>query len=166
MAKSDNKSQVLGDDPLAWLNAGKGSGKKAVKKKSAPKKKVTSKKKATSKAKSEKDKPKKGIKTKSAKPDKVEAAVVEEISQLVLESSLVINKASDFHEILKKLSATGQDVEIDASKVEIIDSAILQLILSFIISLKDKGVKLSWHKPTENLLNKASVLGLTEDLGL
>lgn len=166
VAKSDNKSQVLGDDPLAWLNAGKASGKKVVKKKSVTKKKAASKKKGISKAKTENDKSKKETKTKSIESAKVGTAAVKKTSRLELESSLVINKANDFHETLKKLSANGQDVEIDASKVEIIDSAILQLILSFIISLKNKGLKSSWHKPTENLLDKASVLGLTDDLGL
>ena len=75
-----------------------------------------------------------------------------------------------FMELIKLVSGNKIDsqnaVEIDASKVEIIDTAILQLLFSFVLSLKEKNVKLSWYKPTEGLLNKASILGLTEQLGL
>lgn len=155
MGKSDDKSQVLGDDPLAWLNAGADADKKAAKKK------ISTKKKQAKNTKPATAKPRKKPKVK-----KSEAAVAKAPSRLELESSLVINKASDIFETLKKLDASGQTVEIDASKVEIIDSAILQLLFAFALSLKEKDVKLSWYKPTESLLNKASILGLTEQLGL
>jgi anti-anti-sigma regulatory factor len=152
VGKSDDKSQVLGDDPLAWLNAGASADKKTVKKKISTKKKT---------AKKAKPKPKK------VKPsNEPKAEVAKASNRLELEPSLVINKASDIFEALKKLDVSGQAVEIDASKVEIIDSAILQLLFAFVLSLKEKGVKLSWYKPTEGLLNKASILGLTEQLGL
>ena len=161
MGKSDKKNQVLGDDPLAWLNAGADTDKKAVKKKAAPKKK------ATRKSKPGKAKPKNdGEAKKPNKEKKVEAKTDDGTNRLVLESSLVINKASEFYESLKKMAASGQDVEIDASKVEVIDSAILQLLFAFVLSLKESGNNFSWHKPTESLLNKASILGLTEQLGL
>ncbi|MDH3342089.1 MAG: STAS domain-containing protein [Gammaproteobacteria bacterium] len=155
VGKSDDKSQVLGDDPLAWLNAGGDSAKKTAEKK------VSNKKKKVKKAASKKAKPKNDTKPKEPKVEAVSSS-----NRLELESSLVINKASDIFESLKQLDTTGSAIEIDASKVEIIDSAILQLLFSFVLSLKEKGVKLVWHKPTESLLNKASILGLTDQLGL
>lgn len=158
MAKSDKKNQALGDDPLAWLNAGSAADKKTGKKKSA------SNKKAEKKAKSGKSKANKEVK--EAKPDNATENSAKTSNRLVLESSLVINKAADFYEILNKLVASGEAIEIDASKVEIIDSAILQLIFAFALTLKENNIKLSWHKPTDNLLSKASILGLTEQLGL
>ncbi len=159
MGKSDNKSQVLGDDPLAWLNAGSSTDKKTDKKK-ASKKKVAKKAKP-GKASSKKDAPKKETKAKKLKAD------LDNVSdQFVLESSLVINKASDVYETLKKFSENKQSVEIDASKVENIDSAILQLLVAFSLDLKKNDIKLSWHEPTEGLKEKATILGLTESLGL
>lgn len=161
MGKSDDKSQVLGDDPLAWLNAGSSTDKKTDKKK-ASKKKVTKKaKKVAKKAKPKKDTLRKKAKTKKLKTD------LDNVSdQFVLESSLVINKASDVYESLKKFSENKQSIEIDASKVENIDSAILQLLVAFALDLKKNDIKLSWHGPTEGLKEKATILGLTKSLGL
>ena len=156
MGKNNDKSKALGDDPLAWLNAGADVSKKTAKKKTASKKKKTSKKPVA------KTKPKSADKT--AKPETDDAG--KSSNRIELESSLVINKASKIFESLKKLDASGKTIEIDASKVEIIDSAILQLLFAFVLSLKEKNIKWSWYKPTESLLNKASILGLTERLGL
>ena len=151
MGKTDNKSKALGDDPLAWLN----NDNKSVKKKPAEKKK---------KVKAEKVKPKK----ENAKKKQKTKAEVKSVSnnKLILESSMVINNAAEFYKTLTEYTVNDQAVEIDASKVEIIDSAMLQLIFAFSLSLKEKGVKLSWYKPTESLLNKSSILGLSEQLGL
>ena len=155
MGKSDNKSRVLGDDPLAWLNAD--ADKKPSKKKLTPKKKRVPKVKAD-KVKADK------VKADKVKADKVkaDAEVKGEKNRLVLESSLVINKANDIYESLKKLEGKGQEIEIDVSKVESIDTAILQLLCVFVLRIKEDNIKLSWHKPTEVLLNKASTLGLSK----
>lgn len=183
MGKSDNKSDVLGDDPLAWLNADSSANKKASDKKLNPKKKKTqktspnktgAKKSVTKKVAAKKASAKKVVSKKTTdkvvKSKKTEAVKTPandaKVNQFELDSSLVINKAGKVYESLKKLELAGKDVEIDASKVEVIDSAILQLFFAFVLSLKEKNIKLSWHKPTEGLLNKASVLGLTKHLGL
>ena len=170
MGKSDNKSQVLGDDPLAWLSAGsdtaKKSGKKSDKKKSVTKKTAVKKTSAKTKTKTKTKASKQAEPDKQVEADKPKSNQGKKLNQLVLESSMVINKAGDFYESLKKLDTSGQAIEIDASKVEIIDSAILQLLFAFALSLKEKNIKLSWKEPTENLLNKASILGLTEKLEL
>jgi anti-anti-sigma regulatory factor len=173
VSKNDDKSRVLGDDPLAWLSAGTGIDKKVVKNPEKELEKKTDVHQPTTKN-NKKAQPKK--KSKIVQPKKIEppkvnveqarVKVEEKSNRLVLESSLVINKASDFYESLKKLSASGQAIEIDASKVEIIDSAILQLLFAFVLSLKANGTSLSWYKPSEGILNKASILGLTEHLGL
>jgi anti-anti-sigma regulatory factor len=160
VGKSDKKNQALGDDPLAWLNAGSAADKKTEKKKPA------SEKKAGKKDKSGKPKSKPNKESKAKKHDNAATDSGKASNQLVLESSMVINKAADFSEVLKKMASSGKAIEIDASKVEIIDSAILQLVFAFVLNLKENDIKFSWHKPTENLLNKASILGLTEQLGL
>ena len=158
MGKSDNKSRVLGDDPLAWLNAD--VNKKASKKKLSPKKKKVQ------KVKTEKVKAEKVKAEKKSKKTKSEVDTGDSINRLVLESSLIINNANDVYEALKKLEGAGQEIEIDASKIENIDSAILQLLYAFVLKIKASDMKLSWYKPTEVLLNKASTLGLLKQLGL
>jgi ABC-type transporter Mla MlaB component len=167
VSKSDGKSRALGDDPLAWLSSGTRAAKKTETKPGI--KEVTGKnkknKKAKLKNKSKTEQPQK-IEQPKVNAEQAEVKVGGELNRLVLESSLVINKASDVYESLKKLSSSGDAIEIDASKVEIIDSASLQLLLAFVLSLKEKGVSLSWHKPSEGMLNKASILGLTKHLGL
>ncbi|MCW8923623.1 MAG: STAS domain-containing protein [Gammaproteobacteria bacterium] len=157
----------MGDDPLAWLNAGADTAKKPEKKKAATKKK-TAKKARPAKEKPVKDKPKKQAKANKpeAKSEQAKTESAKASNRLELDSSLVINKASDIYEQLKSVDTSGQSIEIDASKVEAIDTAILQLIFAFALNLKEKDIKLSWYKPTEGLLNKASILGLTEQLGL
>lgn len=184
MGKSDNKSRALGDDPLAWLNADADASKNTSKKK-AVKKKPSPKTKKPQKTKPEKNKPektdpkkvspKKSITKKSSpkkasidkknKTAKATANTGSSTKKFVLESSLIINNASDIYESLKKLVTSGQDIEIDASKVEAIDSAILQLFYSFVLNLKGKNIKLSWYKPTKVVLDKASTLGLSKQLG-
>ncbi|MDT8453100.1 MAG: STAS domain-containing protein [Gammaproteobacteria bacterium] len=152
MGKRDNKHRALGDDPLAWLSAGTNAAKKPGKKKASSKKKPE----------------KRSAPEKSGDKESLVSAEVkiEASKRLVLESSLVINNANGFYESLKELAAGEQTIEIDASKVEIIDSAILQLLVAFVLDLSEKDIPLSWHQPSENLLNKASILGLTEKLGL
>lgn len=152
MGKRDSKHRALGDDPLAWLSAGTAEAKKPGEKQASSKKKP--KKKSTPEKSGDK-----------ASPVSAEAKIAAS-NRLVLESSLVINNASEFYESLKELAVGEQTIEIDASKVEIIDSAILQLLFAFMLDLSEKDIPLSWHKPSENLLHKASILGLTENLGL
>ena len=163
MGNSKDKSTALGDDPLAWLNAGSDSDKKAEKK--TEKKTVVSEKKADQKTVQKKATAKKAGKEKKADNTAATKAEVE-LNRLVLESSMVINKAGDFYQSLKKSLTGGKSIEIDASQVEIIDSAIMQLLFAFVLQLKEKDISYSWHKPSDNLLNKASILGLTEKLGL
>lgn len=158
MGKRDNKHRALGDDPLAWLSAGTDSAKKPGKKKTSSKSKG-----------SKKAEPEKQVRAEKPMPDEVKSETKPDSrssNRLVLESSLVINNASEFYESLKEFAAGEQTIEIDASKVEIIDSAILQLLFAFVLDLREKDIPVSWHKPTENLLNKASILGLTEKIGL
>ena len=110
MGKSDNKSRALGDDPLAWLNAEADANKKTSKKKLSPKTKKPQKTKPE-KNKSEKASPKKAITKKSSpkkagsekknKTAKATANTGSSTKQFVLESSLIINNASDIYESLK-----------------------------------------------------------------
>ena len=173
MSKSDDKSRALGDDPLAWLSAGTSAAKQPENKagKKEPGAKNKSGKKAKSKKKNKIEQP--ALKVEQVQdeppsvnldPPKVEAE--KKSNRLVLESSLVINKASDIYESLKNISISSDAVEIDASNVEVVDSASLQLLFAFVLNLKERGISWSWYKPSEGMLNKASILGLTEQLGL
>jgi len=58
------------------------------------------------------------------------------------------------------------DVVIDASGVNMIDTAMLQLLTVFVTKLKNEGLKVIWKNPSEELINRATLLDLQKQLGL
>jgi len=66
----------------------------------------------------------------------------------------------------KTLSKDATQVEVNADKVERIDSAGIQLLLSFIAAVKEAGKEVHLLKPSDELLAAAEMLGTTELLGL
>ena len=85
---------------------------------------------------------------------------------VILEPVLVIKDAEKTHALLKELIEKKQDIIIDASAIEMIDTAILQLLLSFTIKLRSLNIKASWLNPSAEILSRAHTLGLTEEIGL
>ena len=85
---------------------------------------------------------------------------------LMLDSVLVINNAEKIHIQLKELLKKKQGIIIDASAIEMIDTAIFQLLLSFIIKLHSLNIKVSWLNPSAEILSRAHTLGLIEEIGL
>lgn len=85
---------------------------------------------------------------------------------LALDSALVINNADAFYDLLEKYIDKQQDISIDASAVEIIDTAILQLLLAFVLKLQSLNIKVRWTNPSKEIRGRAATLGLLEVLGL
>ena len=85
---------------------------------------------------------------------------------LVLNPMSIINEAKSLHERLLKLSESAETVTIDVSKVETIDTAVFQLLLSFVSTMNKKNVKIIWHEPSEQFMERASLLNLIDDLYL
>ena len=84
----------------------------------------------------------------------------------VLDSVLVINNAHTMHGQFMALINAKRNVVIDASSVEMVDTSILQLLLAFVIKLHAEDLKVTWMNPSNELLNRAEILDLSEKLGL
>jgi anti-anti-sigma regulatory factor len=143
--------------------------KKSVKKKvrvSAKKARPTVKKKKVTKKKPRtvKNTPAKPAeKNRSTKPT---TAKKESNLSLILDSVLVINDAKSLMQKINQLVESNDDISIDASAVEMIDTAILQLLLAATIKIRSSENKINWINPSDKFISNASLLGLTESLGI
>ncbi len=159
MAKRKTKSSALGDDPLAWIAGADEAKENAVKK-------TKSKKAKSKKAKSKKAKSKK-TKVKTNRKSKVrEEKIKTDETRLVLDSIITVNDAQTMYTQLNSLLELKQDITIDASAVEMLDTAILQLLLAFVNKIKAQNRVVVWSKPSEEMINRATTLNLQAGLGL
>lgn len=113
---------------------------KVVKKKSSPKKPVE--------------------KTNPAKPKKTKKQI------LILDAVLVINNAKALSQDFEKLIKNDNDITVDASAVEMIDTAILQLLLTITIKVESSNHQVHWINPSTKFISNASLLGLSKSFGL
>jgi len=149
MVKRKTKSSALGDDPLAWIAGDDEAKGKAIKKaKNKKTKRMKAKAKTNQKNKTQKRK---------VKADK---------TRLVLDSIITINDAQTMYTHLNSLLELKQDITIDASAVEMLDTAILQLLLAFVNKIKAQNRQVVWTKPSEEMVNRATTLNLQVGLGL
>ena len=124
---------------------------KAARKKTSPAKPVTKKKASPAKP---------VTKKKAVKPEHIKEQM------LKLDPVLVINNAKSLSQDFSLLINSNQDINIDASAVEMIDTAILQLLLTITIKLRSTNHKVRWINPSAIFISNASLLGLTESFGL
>lgn len=89
-----------------------------------------------------------------------------ESTRLDLGTKCTIVRVEELHAQLEDLLQSGTHIEVDASKLEQCDTATFQLLAAFHDALKAEGRELSWHKPSENTLAAAALLGLTAAVGL
>ena len=99
------------------------------------------------------------------KPDKT-INPTQKDNVFVLKSNLAINEAAMLHKTLSELSESGEPVVFDASDVEMIDTAIFQLLLAFVLTVKRNEISVGWLKSSAVFLERAEILGLTEALCL
>ena len=64
-----------------------------------------------------------------------------------------------------RVHAKGELI-IDASDVEALDTAVLQLLSVFMIERRSQNAKLTWQAPSEAFRKGAGLLGLESHLGL
>lgn len=146
----------------------------ATNKKSVKKKVRVSAKKARSTVKKKKVTKKKALKVKDspAKPaeknrsTKPTTAKKESNLSLIFDSVLVINDAKSLMQKINQLVESNDDISIDASAVEMIDTAILQLLVTATIKIRSSNHKINWINPSDKFISSASLLGLTESLGI
>lgn len=87
-----------------------------------------------------------------------------ECETLDLGTKCTIIRAEELHTQMESLIQTGHDVELDASKVEQIDTSALQLLLSFHQALTQDGRSLKWKSPSDQVVQTAKLLGLDDHL--
>ena len=89
-------------------------------------------------------------------------------SEMIIEchDALDVSMVSDFKVLLQQASGHGAPIILDASQLERIDGAGLQLVAAFFQEAVESGFSISWRNPTEALLFAAGLTGLTEVLQL
>ncbi len=167
-AKPKTKSRALGDDPLAWITNDAVTEKIEVKKTQSKKTKAT--KQAVKKTKVKKTQAKKVPAKKRAKKstpgNESDKAKILQETNIKLDSVLIINDVQTMYAQLEKMLESKQNITIDASAVEMLDTAMLQLLLAFVIKIKAQNKEVIWIKPSVEMISRAATLNLQARLGL
>ena len=83
-----------------------------------------------------------------------------------LEPIIGIADVESMYKQLEKFLDEKKDVIIDASDVESVDTALLQLILVFIRKMHNLGASVSWFEPSEVFCKTATLLDIATHLGV
>ena len=85
---------------------------------------------------------------------------------VVLDEDIELADAGALHEQLKKVAQTKCSVVLDGSQVKVVDTAILQLLVTLNREAQQNGSRVSWQQPSDTLCKAAALLGLESHLGL
>lgn len=86
--------------------------------------------------------------------------------KIVLEEDVSIVQVAILKEAWLPVLDSGKDITIDASAVEDIDTAGLQLLLSLVKTAKDSGRSVTWDGPSEAVINAVKETSLRDALGI
>lgn len=100
------------------------------------------------------------------KPRSVKPTPAKRPAPIVLEDRLTIVQAADLHGVLVGRLAQGRPIVIDGTRVEEIDTAVLQLLVSLWRTAAERGIACSWRGASEVLRRTAALIGLAEMLQL
>jgi anti-anti-sigma regulatory factor len=92
------------------------------------------------------------------------ATIVAESARIELDARATIVQAVDLHRTLLERLASGQPIVVDGSRVEEIDTAILQLLASLWRTTRERGIACKWDGASDPLRRTASLVGLSEML--
>jgi anti-anti-sigma regulatory factor len=81
-----------------------------------------------------------------------------------LDARMTIVQAASLHNSLLTLLAAGGPIAIDGTRVEEIDTAILQLLASLWRTAAERGFACSWTGVSDGLRRTANLLGMAEML--
>jgi len=82
-----------------------------------------------------------------------------------LQSELNIRQVAELKEQLNN-ALSADNIVLDASAIEVVDAAGLQLLLAFIQQARLKNITIQWGDLSEGFLNAAKLMGLSDGLGL
>ncbi len=80
------------------------------------------------------------------------------------DTNVDISNVADIYQNLNKALNDGRHVEIDASIVERIDTAVLQLFCTFIKKAKSADLSVTWTSVSDSLRTSAELIGLSSEL--
>ena len=86
-------------------------------------------------------------------------------TQLVLESQLDVARTRDLYRELDSALSARKPLALDASQVERVDAATLQLLAAFCGAARDANMPVRWSSASAVLRNAATFLDLNETLG-
>jgi anti-anti-sigma factor len=86
-------------------------------------------------------------------------------TRLQLAPVLDISEVRNLHKSLSKAMKRKPPLVLDASQVERIDTAAIQILAAFCHSIRESDIEISWHKPSINLRRAAESMGLNTILG-
>jgi len=81
-----------------------------------------------------------------------------------LDARLTIVQAADLHRTLVARVAGGGAVALDGSRVQEIDTSILQLLTSLWRTSQERGISCTWHGVSDVLRQRAALIGVAETL--
>jgi anti-anti-sigma regulatory factor len=102
---------------------------------------------------SKKKPPKRAKSKRAAQPARIELGI-----------RLTIVQAVDLHRTLLARLADGRSMVVDGSRVEEIDTAILQLLTSLWRTCLARGILCTWHGASDALRQTAALVGVAEML--
>jgi anti-anti-sigma regulatory factor len=93
-----------------------------------------------------------------------ESAPAAQPAIIELEARMTIVQAAVLHRTLSGRLAQAEPVIVDGSRVEEIDTAILQLLTSLWRSSIERGIACTWQGASETLRRSAALIGVDEIL--
>lgn len=87
-------------------------------------------------------------------------------ARIELEARTTIAQAAGLHRMLLARIAQGKGMVVDGTRVEEIDTAILQLLASLWRTCLERGIACTWHGTSDALRQAAALVGLADLLQL
>lgn len=79
---------------------------------------------------------------------------------------LDVSMLSDFKTLLHQAAGQNSPIALDASQLERVDGAALQLMAAFFVEAQESGLSVTWRSPSDALKNAANLTGLDQILQL
>ena len=89
---------------------------------------------------------------------------VKQPAPVELDVRMTIVHAADLHRTLLARLAQGHAIVVDGTRVEEIDTAILQLLTSLWRTAEERGTACTWHGASRVLRHTANLIGVAEVL--
>ncbi len=83
-----------------------------------------------------------------------------------LMKTLNIAQVAELQEEFGKLLTEANPMDVDASAVETVDTAVMQLLVVVVREAEKRDIVFNWRSPTSAFNGAAAILGLTGELRL